>query len=267
MKETTEQKGRLSRRTLITLLLALAALAGVTAATLAWFSIADMTHVGTLRMDITSGAALRIDVGAHDEFTDYLQTLPFERIGAVVQSQYGYDMRTQPIKPVTTSDGSTFTLRGGKVEPASSGAYWEFTLHFCASEDMYVHLTSDHSPGNEDGTRILSDWADLPASMRIAFTMDGQTMVYDPGMGGGAFRSGQLKNFGLQSPGNMVYNDENLLFFIEEGKDKPVLVHIWMEGTDEACTNELKNSDFAIRLRFEGTDADGNRIDGRPQGA
>ena len=267
MKTDKKRKGLFGRRITMTVLLALTALVGISAATYAWFSIADYTHVSTLRMDITSGAALRFDVTAHNEFGDYLQTLSFDRIADYVRGQLGYDMRTAPLKPVTTADGQTYTLQSGTVEPNSSGAYWEFTLHFIATEDMYVHLTSAPSPGQDDGTRITSDRERLPESMRIAFTMDGKTMVYDPGMGNSTTNSGQVKNFGLPSAGNMVYNNSNMLFFIPEGEDKAVLVHIWMEGTDEACTNELKNSDFAIRMRFEGTDEEGNRIDGRTQSA
>lgn len=266
MKAAKTKKG-FGQQIYTTILLALVALVGITAATAAWFSIADVTHVGTLRMDITSGVALRFDVNAHSTFEEYQQTLSFDRIADHVQGQLGYDMRSVPLEPVTTEDGRTYTLRSGAVEPNTSGAYWEFTLHFSATDDMFVHLTTAPGPGQDDGTRITSDKEALPESMRLAFTVDGQTMIYDPGMGDSAIFSGEVKKFGLPSAGNMVYNDKNVLFSIAEGEDKPVLVHIWMEGTDEACTDELKNSDFAIQMRFEGTDENGNRIDGRTQSA
>ena len=43
-------------------LLALLALVSVTAATVAWMTIADRTRVRSMRMEITSGANLRFDL-------------------------------------------------------------------------------------------------------------------------------------------------------------------------------------------------------------
>ena len=52
----------------------------------------------------------------------------------------------------------------------------------------------------------------------------------------------------------IYYNENSNLFHISAYTDTPVTVHIWIEGTDEMCTNELKGGDYAIRLRFVGTD-------------
>ena len=49
---------------------------------------------------------------------------------------------------------------------------------------------------------------------------------------------------------------DNAMFSLKEGVDKAVTVHIWMEGTDEACTDELRGSDYSIRLRFTGDKTD-----------
>ena len=43
--------------------------------------------------------------------------------------------------------------------------------------------------------------------------------------------------------------------------DKPVVIRIWLEGTDEACTDDLRDADYSIRLRFAGTDEDGNLLE------
>ena len=42
---------------------------------------------------------------------------------------------------------------------------------------------------------------------------------------------------------------------------KPVKVRIWLEGTDENCTDELRSADYQIQLRFIGTDEDGNLLE------
>ena len=75
------------------------------------------------------------------------------------------------------------------------------------------------------------------------------------------FRSGDSSSnangatyFGLPVANQMVYSDNNRLFSLTAGENKPVLVHIWLEGTDPSCTDELKGADYSIALRFEGTD-------------
>ena len=58
------------------------------------------------------------------------------------------------------------------------------SLHFMAEKDMLVHLTSANSKdGESDGTAVTSKQEKLPEAMRISFTADGKTWVYDPGMG------------------------------------------------------------------------------------
>jgi len=245
--------------TILVFVLALVAIASVTAA---WFSIANRTRVHSMSLDVTAGPALRFDLDEHDAFEDYLKTLSFDQIAERVQRELGYDMHTAEMKPVTTEDGAVFTLRNGTVEPNTSGAYWEYTLHFMGSRDMTVHLTSADSGSDvRDGTRITSDNAKLPPSMRISFTADGQTVVFDPGMGDFSVISGKVRNFGLPSAGNMVYNNNSILFNLSQYVDKTVVVRIWLEGTDEDCTDDIKQADFAIRLRFAGTDADGNSLE------
>ena len=73
------------------------------------------------------------------------------------------------MKPVTTSDCSTFTFENGSAADAASGVYLEFTLHFMAEKDMIVHLTSANSSSSaEDGTLISSGNSQLPQAMRIS---------------------------------------------------------------------------------------------------
>ena len=102
---------------------------------------------------------------------------------------------------------------------------------------MLVHLTEENSSADEaDGTAVDSQNPELPQAMRIAFTADGKTTVYDPGK---------------------HREKKQLLFSLKKEEDKEVKVHIWLEGTDPACTDALRNADYEIRLRFDGTDLDG----------
>ena len=238
-------------------LLVLLAFVAVTAATVAWFSIADRAKVRTMSLDIVTDADLRMDLDPHSTIDQYVKTLSFEQIAARIQQEKGFSMETTPMEPVTTTDYETFIYENGTTVQNTSGAYLEFTLHFMAAKDMVVHLTSaNSSSGTEDGTQVMSENAALPESMRIAFFTDGQTWNYDPGMGGTSSTEGSTRTFGLPEASAMKVNDDNAMFSLKEGQDKEVKVHIWMEGTDEACTDELRGSDYSIRLRFTGETSD-----------
>ena len=255
---------KIRSRLYTSILLVLMALVAVTAATVAWFSIADNTKVRSMSLDIMTDVDLRMDLDAHDTIEQYVKTLSFESIAERIRQEKGFSVQETPLKPVTTSDCSTYTFENGSTVEAASGSYLEFTLHFMAEKDMIVHLTSANSgDSTEDGTLVSSGNAQLPQAMRISFSTDGQNWVYDPGMGDSLQNSGSLRSFGLNSASEMRISDNNAMFSLKQGQDKAVVVHIWMEGTDEACTDELQSADYAIRLRFTGTDEEGNTFSGQ----
>ncbi|MBU5480519.1 hypothetical protein [Blautia sp. MSJ-19] len=248
-----EQKNPVKSRLYTSILLLLMAFVAVTAATVAWFSIADRAKVKTMSLDIIADADLRMDLDPHRTIDQYVKTLSFEQIAARIQQEKGFSMETTPLEPVTTSDQETFTYEDGRTVENTSGAYLEFTLHFMAAKDMIVHLTSgDSSSGAGDGTAVTSQNSALPEAMRISFAADGTTWIFDPGMGSGSSTQGSARTFGLPDASAMKINDDNAMFSLKEGVDKEVKVHIWMEGTDPACTDELRGSDYSIRLRFTG---------------
>ena len=255
MRKQTEEERIVRSRLLTSVLLVFLALVAVTAATVAWFSIADKAKVKTMSLDIISDLDMRMDLDAHKTIDQYKKTLSFAEIAKRIQKEKGFSMEETPLEPVTTSDQKVFTFENGSQVSDSSGAYLEFTLHFMAEKDLVVHLTSANSSESaEDGTAITSKTDSLPQAMRISFTADGQTWIYDPGMGDQASQSGKTKTFGLPSATSMKLTDKNKMFSLKENEDKAVLVHIWLEGTDEACTDELKAAEYAIRLRFAGDD-------------
>ncbi len=238
-------RGAYRKGTLLnTLMLAMIAIIAVVGVTYAWFTIADTTRLSAMHMDVTTGVSLRIDVVPHQYFEQYKSVLSFADIGARIQAERGIDISRTPIEPVTTQDARTFRFENGRLASADEGHYLEFTLHFMAEGDMYVHLTSTGFKGADNGTLVWSNTIPkLPEAMRLAFTVNGTTFVYNPG---------DDDISGL--------TDENMIFFLPDATDVPVLVHIWMEGTDPACDNELKGSDYSVRLRFEGTDENNNPL-------
>lgn len=249
-----EDRNKTIRRRLYTsVLLVLMAFVAITAATVAWFSIADKTKVKTMSLDIATATDLRMDLDAHAKISQYVKTLSFQDIAKRIQSEKGFSMESTPLEPVTTMDQTTFTYEDGTVVPDTKGAYLTFTLHFMAEKDMVVHLSSaNKDEKTEDGTSITSTISSLPDSMRISFATDNKTWIYDHGMGDDRSVTGTTATFGLPNRVLMKINDNNAMFSLKKGEDKPVLVHIWMEGTDPACTDELKTADYAIKMRFVG---------------
>lgn len=262
MQKNVTEQNLSGQKLYISILLVLIALVSVTAATVAWFTIADNTRLHSMGMDVSSGPAIRFDLDAHDEVSLYKKTLSFGEIAERILADRGYDMREEPLNPVTTRDCVEFTSRNGAVVSADSGSYLEFTLHFIATKDVVVHLTSENSAGKTDGTLVSSKTRDtLPEAMRISFSADGETVIFDPGMGDRAESENGIRTFGLPDAKHMVYTDKNALFRLQKEVDKPVVVRIWLEGTDPACDNSLQGIDYSIRLRFESTNADHERTE------
>lgn len=252
-----QEAKKVRSRLYVSALLVLLALVAMTAATVAWFSIADRTKVQTMSLDIAADPDMRMDLDPHKKFQQYIKTLTFDEIAKRIQKEKGFSMKETPLEPVTTSDTKTFTYENGTVVKNTTGAYLEFTLHFMAEKDMIVHLSSaDSKSGKEDGTRVSSKNPGLPEAMRISFTADGQTWIYDPGMGGTRKGNSKVWTFGLPKASAMKLSESNAMFSLKKHTDKPVLVHIWMEGTDPSCTDALKAADYAIRLRFTGETKD-----------
>ena len=253
MKETNGRK-------LITtsVLLFLLALVSVTAATAAWMTIADRTRVRSMRMDITTGANLRFDLDPHETFEEYVKTLTFEQIAERIKAEKEFDPRETPLTPVTTKDCEKFVLEDGY--DAKTEYYLEFTLHFMATQDMIVHLTTADSDAGGDGTLVSSETAGVPDAIRISFTAE-ETSIYDPGMGGGSTQGEAGRTFGLPSGDAITYTGDNALFPLTANEDKPVILRLWLEGNDEACTDAIRKADYSIRLRFIGTDENGNLLE------
>lgn len=246
-------------RLMMSLLFLLLAIVAITAATVAWFSIADRGRVDTMDMDITSGPSMRFDLNAHADFNDYVITLNFAQIADRIRAEQGFDLRNTPLEPVTTNDAQRFTFEDGSTVSPKSGAYLEFRLHFMSLVDMDVHLTAENGKDGAEGTKIQSRNQKVVNAMRISFTADGQTAIYDPGMGAGV-RGGAVRTFGLPAGGG-TNTAASRLFALKAETDKEVTVRVWLEGTDENCNSDIKGADYQISLRFVGVNKDGEVVD------
>ena len=80
-----------SRKSLLgnTLLVLLIALVAMTAVTYAWFSISDNARLSMMRMDVTTGPSLRMDLVPHATFEEYKRTLTFREIADKIKADTG----------------------------------------------------------------------------------------------------------------------------------------------------------------------------------
>jgi len=253
-KRNTNEKETIST----TLIIVLISVVSITVATLAWFSIADATRLSNMRLDITTGKSLRFDLDEHESFEEYASSLSFEKIKNRIKNDSGIDISEVKLEPITTIDGKNFNYEDGTACLIEEEKYYEFTLHFMATTDMNVHLTTLDSKDGNDGTLIESDNPDTPNAMRVCFDTGNSVLVFDPGKDDTVEKTDKISIFGLLPKEKMKYNSTNMLFYLPAEKDVPVKVRIWLEGTDESCTNSIKKSDYSIQLRFEGTDNNWN---------
>lgn len=251
-----EEKQDLRHRLATTLLLVLFALVAIAMATFAWFSIADHAKARSFALTANAGNALRFDLDAHDDFNQYVSTLGFDQISARISAENGVDIDTSKLQPVTTSDGQSFTYEDGSAAQAQTGAFLEFTLHFISHEDVVVRLTGEAGSNGEAGTAFTSNVQGLPEAMRMSFTCDGRTWVYNPNMGATASGSGQMATFGIVTGGS---SEAANMFSLVADTDKPTIVRIWLEGTDPNCTNMVKGADYSVSMRFEGIEQQESR--------
>ncbi len=252
VERNREQETR--HRLAVTLVLAGLALVAVAMSTFAWFSIADSAKVRSLAIEMNTDGSLRFDLDAHERFTDYVITLGFDQITSRIGSEQGMDVDASSLQPVTSSDGQTFSFENGGEASASTGAFLEFTLHFISLQDSVVRLTGQDGEDGAQGTAFLSSASDsLPLAMRMSFTADGQTWIYDPNVAAGSAAQGAATTFGLDANEATAASS---MFSLTAEQDKSVLVRIWLEGTDSNCTNSIKGADYSVSMRFEGVGVD-----------
>ncbi len=252
-----EKKTR-GRTLYLSITLAMVALVSVMAATMAWFSIADHARLHSMRLDITSGYALRIDMVPHETYEQYRDTISLAEIVSTLIGNVSQDEYMTALQPVTTEDGEHFTDEFGNTVLPQSGQYLEFVVHFMANRDMLVHLSSE----GEAGTRITSSNPQLVQAMRVAFAVEDENYIYNPAMGDVSKTDEIGKLFGLPGAHHMVMNEHNVMWEMQEGVDVPVTIRIWLEGTDPACNNQIQGADYQIQMRFEGSDENHQRFTG-----
>ncbi len=244
------------RRKRLIVFVALITLLSMTTATVAWFTV--NTFAGVDNLDIKISMSAQLKVGMEDYGTDlerYTKVITNEMVDSYLQKQ-GKRLEDIMLDPVTTTNGTRFTnQRGGEREP-NDRSYLEFECYFIATEDMWVHLTTESADDNEDsGTKVTTTStgpkADVVNCARVDFSTERNgTAIYEPNRGTPV--NGQ-STFDLPS-GTMQYSDNTRLFHLEQLTPTKATIRIWVDGEDPECDDDVQDAQLGVQLSFVGCD-------------
>ena len=244
------------RRKRLIFFIAVITLLSMTTSTVAWFTI--NTFVGVDKLDLHISLAPQLKVAMHDYGTDldkYVKVITNEMIDGYLGSKYNTKLADIILDPVTTTDGVKLTNRGGTVREPNKKSYLEFECYFIATEDMWVHLTTESSDiAGDKGTSVTSESPsprnEVVQCTRVGFTTESNgTAVYEPNKAGTV---NGLSTFDISTP--MSYSDSSRLFHLDELTPKKVTVRLWVDGEDPQCDDDVQDADLRVALSFVGTD-------------
>lgn len=244
------------RRKRLIVFVALITLLSMTTATVAWFTV--NTFAGVDNLDIKISMSAQLKVGMEDYGTDlerYTKVITNEMVDSYLQKQ-GKRLEDIMLDPVTTTNGTRFTNQRGTEKEPNDRSYLEFECYFIATEDMWVHLTTESAEDNEDsGTKVTTTStgpkADVVNCARVDFSTERNgTAIYEPNRGTPV--NGQ-STFDLPS-GTMQYSDNTRLFHLEQLTPTKATIRIWVDGEDPECDDDVQDAQLGVQLSFVGCD-------------
>lgn len=244
------------RRKRLIVFIALITLLSMTTATVAWFTV--NTFAGVDNLDIKISMSAQLKVAMEDYGTDlerYTKVITNEMVDSYLQKQ-GTSLEEIMLDPVTTTNGTRFTNQRGTEKEANNRSYLEFECYFIATEDMWVHLTTESADDNEDsGTKVTTTStgpkADVVNCARVDFSTEKNgTAIYEPNRGTPV--NGQ-STFDLPS-GTMQYSDNTRLFHLEQLTPTKATIRIWIDGEDPECDDDVQDAQLGVQLSFVGCD-------------
>ena len=244
---------RIKRRS--TFLLSIIAMLVLVTSTLAWFTLNQFASVDNIEMSITTGVDLRVDMDNHgSDISLYKKTITADMINNYLRQNHSTTMADQLLDPVTTTNGISFTNRGGTNKAANETSYLEFKVWFIASKDMWVHLSSDTAAQLDNASTVVSTTstgaqADIVKAIRVSFEDSGSAAIFEPNAGSAV--NGQ-NTFDLPTP--MNYSNSTRLFQLKELTPKLITIRLWAEGNDPECDNDVQGANISVDLLFAGTD-------------
>lgn len=242
------------RRKRLIVYLAIITLLSMTTSTVAWFTVNTFAGVDNLDLHISVSAQLK--VAMEDFGTDldkYSKVITNEMIDSYLAKD-NTSLEELLLDPVTTTDGVRFVSQRGSVRQPNRRSYLEFECYFIATEEMWVHLTTESSEPDK-GTRVTTTdtgpKADVVNCTRVDFSTEANgTAIYEPNKGTPV--NGQ-NTFDLPS-GTMVYTNNTRLFHIEEMTPTKATIRLWIDGEDPQCDDDVQDSQLSVQLSFIGCD-------------
>ena len=226
--------------------------------TYAWFKINTFAGVDSLDMHISVSAQLKVSMEDHGtDLEAYEKIITNEMIDSYL-GQYNTRLEEIVLDPVTTTDGRVFTNQRGNEKAPNDRSYLQFKCFFIATEDMWVHLTTESTDdGMDDGTRVSTTstgaQADVINCPRVGFVAEnGDSAIYEPNRGTPV--SGQ-NTFDLPS-GTMQYSNSTRLFHLNAMEPTEVTISLWIDGEDPQCDDDVQQAQLSVQLGFIGCDED-----------
>ena len=232
-------------------------------ASYAWFTVNTFAGVNKLDLHISVSAQLKVSMEDHGtDLSLYQKTITNDMVNSYLARQ-NTSLDDILLDPVTSSDGKVFTNQRGTVREANDRSYLEFQCYFIATEDMWVHLTTEDTSEEltgEAGTSITSEspspMAEVVQCTRVGFTTENDTATYEPNKVG---QVTPLATFDLPS-GEMKYSDSTRLFHLNTLEPTLVTIRVWIDGEDPQCDNDVQNADLSVKLGFIGCDENNQPI-------
>lgn len=252
------------KRKRLIVFVAIITLLSMTTATVAWFTVNTFAGVDKLDLNISLAAQLKVSMENHGkDLEKYGKVITNEMIDDYLK-KHGSSLEDTVLDPVTTREGTEFTNQRGTVREPNKHSYLEFECYFIATEEMWVHLTTESTKaGADDGTKVSTEStgakADVVNCARVDFTAEGTgngTTIYEPNRSTPV--NGQT-TFDLPS-GSMVYSNNTRLFHLNQLEPVKVTVRLWIEGNDPECDDDVQDAQLSVQLGFIGCDKDNKPI-------
>lgn len=244
------------RRKRLIIYLAIITLLSMTTSTVAWFTVNTFAGVDSLDLHISVSAQLKVameDFGT--DLSKYTKVITNEMVNSYL-AKHNTSLDKIILDPVTTTEGVVFTNQRGNVKPPNNRSYLEFECYFIATEEMWVHLTTEGvKPNDADGTKVTTTstgpQADVVNCTRVDFsTAKNGTAIYEPNKG---YPINNQVTFDLPS-GPMVYSNNTRLFHLNEMTPTKATIRLWIDGEDPECDDDVQQAQLTVQLSFVGCD-------------
>lgn len=255
IEKASDDKATQRRRKRMIVVVSVITLLSMMTSTFAWFTINTFAGVDKLDLKISVSAQLKVameDFGA--DLDKYVKTITNEMIDTYLAKE-NTRLADIILDPVTTTNGTRFTNRRGDERAANNRSYLEFEAYFIATEDMWVHLTTESSNiEGDNGTMVTTTStgarADIVNCPRVSFTTESDgTAIYEPNKGSPV--NGQ-NTFDIARP--MVYSNSTRLFHLDGMTPKKVTFRLWIDGEDPECDDDVQAADLSVAMSFIGCD-------------